>query len=41
MVVERNHKLIKLDTIYVNKRGQIGIKLEAKEIFIPTKPLSR
>lgn len=36
ITVERNNKLINLNTAYVNKRGQIGIKLEAKEIFMPT-----
>lgn len=37
MVVKRNDKLVDLKTIYVNKNGQIGIKLEAKELFMPTK----
>lgn len=37
MKVQRDNKLIDLKTIYVNNRGQIGIKLEAKELFMPTK----
>lgn len=37
MQVERNGKLINLNTIFANKKGLIGIKLESKEILIPTK----
>lgn len=35
--VERNGKIIDLKPILANKKGLIGIKLEAKEILIPTK----
>jgi len=35
--VQRDGKLIKLNPILANKKGLIGIKLEAKEILIPTK----
>ena len=35
--VQRNGKLIKLNPILANKKGVIGIKLEAKEILMPTK----
>ncbi len=39
--VLRNGQKIDLNTVYANKKGLIGIKLEAKEILIPTKtPLS-
>ena len=37
MVVERNGRLIKLNTIYPTKTGAIGIQLESKEILKPTK----
>lgn len=37
MTVERNKKIINLNPILANKKGLIGIKLEAKEILIPTK----
>lgn len=37
MKVIRNDQIIDLKTIYANKKGLIGIKLEAKEILIPTK----
>lgn len=37
MVVERNGKYIKLKPIIANKQGMIGVKLEAREILIPTK----
>ena len=35
--VERNGKIINLLPILTNKKGLIGIKLEAKEMLIPTK----
>ena len=35
--VERNGELINLLPILTNKKGLIGIKLEAKEMLIPTK----
>lgn len=35
--VKRDGKLIKLNPVLANKKGLIGIKLEAKEILIPTK----
>ncbi|MFA7658623.1 MAG: RIP metalloprotease RseP [Candidatus Gastranaerophilaceae bacterium] len=35
--VERNNKIIALNSVLANKKGLIGIKLEAKEILIPTK----
>lgn len=37
MQVQRNGKLIDLKPILANKKGFIGIKLEAQEILIPTK----
>ena len=37
MKVERNGKIINLKPILVNENGQIGVKLEPKEILIPTK----
>lgn len=37
ITVERNKKSIDLKPILANKKGLIGIKLEAKEILIPTK----
>ena len=37
MQVERNGKTIDLKPILANEKGLIGIKLEAKEILIPTK----
>ena len=36
IMVERNNKLINLNTTFVNKNGQLGIKLEAKELFVKT-----
>lgn len=35
--VKRKDKIINLKPVIVNKKGLIGIKLEAKEILIPTK----
>lgn len=35
--VQRNGKLIDLEPVIANKKGLIGIKLEAQEILIPTK----
>lgn len=35
--VLRNGKTINLKTVYANKKGLLGIKLEAKEVLIPTK----
>lgn len=35
--VERNGKIISLKPIIANKKGLIGIQLEAKEILVPTK----
>lgn len=35
--VERKGKVINLNPILVNKNGVIGVKLEAKEVLIPTK----
>lgn len=35
--VERNGKIVNLKPILANKKGLLGIKLEAKEILIPTK----
>lgn len=35
--VERKGKIINLKPVFSNKKGLIGIKLEAKEILIPTK----
>ncbi len=35
--VERKGENIKLKSIFTNKQGLIGIKLEAKEVLIPTK----
>ena len=41
MTVKRDDKIIKLAPIIANEKGLIGIKLEAKEILIPTKnPIS-
>lgn len=37
MSVKRNEKIVELSPIIVNKKGLLGIKLEAKEILIPTK----
>lgn len=37
MQVERNGELINLKSVLVNKKGTIGIKLEAREILMPTK----
>lgn len=37
IVVGRNGKMIALKPILANKKGMIGIKLEAKEVLIPTK----
>lgn len=37
IVVERHGKPITLKPILANKKGMIGIKLEAKEVLIPTK----
>ena len=37
MQIERDGKIINLLPILTNKKGLIGIKLEAKEILIPTK----
>lgn len=37
MQIERKGKVINLKPVLVNKKGLIGIKLEAKEILIPTK----
>lgn len=37
IIVERNGKMIALKPILANKKGMIGIKLEAKEVLIPTK----
>lgn len=34
--VQRDGKTIDLKTVYANKKGLLGIKLEAKEILIPT-----
>lgn len=36
ITVERNKKIINLKPVLANKKGLIGIKLEAKEILIPT-----
>ena len=35
--VERNGKIVPLKTVYPNKKGQLGIQLETKEILAPTK----
>lgn len=35
--VERNGKILTLKPVFANKKGLIGIKLEAREILIPTK----
>lgn len=35
--VQRNGQIIDLKTVYANKKGLIGIKLESKEILIKTK----
>lgn len=35
--VERNGKIVDLKPVFANKRGLLGIKLDAKEILIPTK----
>lgn len=40
ITVERDNKLINLNPILANKKGLIGIKLEAKEVLIPTKSLA-
>lgn len=37
ITVERNSKIINLNPVLADKKGLIGIKLEAKEILIPTK----
>lgn len=37
IVVERDSKTIALKPVLANKKGLIGIKLEAKEVLIPTK----
>lgn len=37
MKIQRNGKIIDLKPVLANKKGLIGIKLEAKEILIPTK----
>lgn len=37
MQVERDGKIINLSPILANKKGLVGIKLEAKELVIPTK----
>lgn len=37
ITVERNGKLVPLKPVYANKKGVLGIKLQAKEVLIPTK----
>lgn len=37
--VERNGKFINLKPVIANKKGMIGVKLEAREVLIPTKDM--